>query len=238
MFGKALSIADMADLVTGLKREQYVLGAEKLAGELKPIADDLKDHADENYTLTKERKTQCGKALKALLSIRKNIGSAVSPPLRSQLMDAWEVLDLFHRNGRGFILYAEMDENGSPALKAANADYAERMRECLWERNTPMTLTSGTLAVGADFSRFREQTGLNGMDARLTESVSASPFDYTRNCRLYFPRRMYRKPEDGIAYIGEIAEQITGLVRATHGHTLALFNAYTVMSAVCAQLST
>lgn len=47
---------------------------------------------------------------------------------------------------------------------------------------------------------------------------------------------MYRKPEDGIGYIGEIAEQITGLIRATHGHTLALFNAYTVMSAVCAQV--
>ena len=236
MFGKALSIADMSALVTGLKREQYVLAAEKLAGELKPIAGDLKEHADEDYALTKERKAQYGKALKALLSIRKNIGSAISPPLRSQLMDTWEVLDLFHRNGRGFILYAETDENGSPALKAANADYAERMRECLWERNTPMTLTSGTLAVGADFSRFREQTGLNGMDARLTESVSASPFDYTRNCRLYFPRRMYRKPEDGIGYIGEVAEQITGLIRATHGHTLALFNAYTVMSAVCAHV--
>ena len=127
-----------------------------------------------------------------------------------------------------------MDENGSPALTAANANYAERMRECLWERNVPMTLTSGTLAVGADFSRFREQTGLNGMDARLTESVSASPFDYEWNCRLYFPRRMYRKPEDGIGYIGEIAEQITGW----YGHHITHWRCSTPirMSAVCAQV--
>jgi ATP-dependent DNA helicase DinG len=236
MFGKSLSIEDMSALIIGLKREQYVLAAEKLATELKLIAHDLKEHADKDYTLIKERKAQYGKAIKAILSIRKNIGNAITPPLRSQLTDAWEMLDLFHRNDRSFILYADADENGSPALKAANANYAERMRECLWTRNIPMVLTSGTLAVGKDFSRLKEQAGLNGMDARLSESVSPSPFDYYRNCRLYFPNRIYHKPEDGREYMGELAGHITGLIRATHGHTLVLFNAYTVMSAVCAQV--
>ncbi|WP_258106892.1 ATP-dependent DNA helicase [Christensenella minuta] len=236
MFDKLLSIDDMSALVTGLKREQYVLAAEKLAGELKPIAHGLTEHAGEEYILTKERKAQYGKAIKTILSIRKNIGNAITPPLRSQLMDAWEMLDLFHRNGRGFILYADTDENGSPTLKAANANYAERMRECLWISNIPMILTSGTLAVRNDFTRFKEQAGLIGMGTHLTESVSPSPFDYKMNCRLYFPNRIYHKPEDGIGYIGELAGHITSLIRATHGHTLVLFNAYTVMSAVCAQV--
>ncbi len=236
MFGQSLSVKDMDGLVTGLKREKYVLAAEKLADELKPIALDLKEKAGEDYTLTKERKDQYGKAAKATLSIRRNIGSAITPPLRSQLMDAWEVLDLFHRNGKGFILYTDVDENGSPAMTAANANYVERMKETLWERKIPMTLTSGTLAVGSDFTRFKEQAGLKGMDTRLFESVSPSPFDYNKNCRLYFPRRMRHKPEDGAEYIGELADQIARLIRATDGHTLALFNAYTVMSAVCAQV--
>jgi ATP-dependent DNA helicase DinG len=236
MFGKTLSIEDMSAMVTGLKHEQYVLAAEKLAGVLKPIAHDLKKHAGEDYTLTKESKNQYGKAIKAILSIRKNIGNAITPPLRSQLMDAWEMLNLFHRNALGFILYADTNENGSPALKAANDNYPERVRECLWSRNIPMILTSGTLAVGSDFSRFKEQAGLKGVDTRLLESVSPSPFDYKQNCRLYFPQRIYHKPEDSIGYIAELAEHITGLIRAAHGHALVLFNAYTVMSAVCAQV--
>jgi ATP-dependent DNA helicase DinG len=202
---------------------------------MNPIAHDLKKHADEDYALTKERITLCGKAIKAILSIRKNIGSALTPPLRTQLMNAWEVLDLFYHNDKNFILYADTDEGGSPALMAANAGYAERMRECLWDRNIPMTLTSGTLAVGDDFSRFGEQAGLNGV-SRVIGSVSPSPFDYKKNCRLYFPQRMYHKPEDGLGYIGELSDQIAGLIQATHGHTLVLFNAYTMMSAVCAQV--
>lgn len=232
MFGKSLSVSDMAALVTGLKREQFILAAQKLADVIGPIIHDLKEQADEDYSLTKERKSLYGKAVKAILSVRKNIGSAITPLLRSQLLDAHTVLDLFHRGDRDFILYTEMDENGSPALTAANANYAERMRECLWTLDIPMTLTSGTLAVGSDFSRFKEQAGLKDAP-RSAESVSPSPFDYKKNCRLYFPRRMYHKPEDGLGYIGELADQIAMLIRATHGHTLILFNAYTVMSAVC-----
>lgn len=235
MFGKSLSIQDMADLATGFRREQYTLAAEKLTDVFAPIAADLKTHGGEDYTRTKERKTLYGKAIKALLSIRKTIGSAVTPPLRAKLMEAWEALDLFHRNDRDFILYAGTDENGSPALTAANSNYTERLRETLWDRNIPVILTSGTLAAGADFTRLKEQAGLSRV-TRLAESVTPSPFDYEKNCRLYFPRRMCHKPEDGMGYIGELADQIAGLIRATHGHTLALFNAYTVMSAVCAQV--
>jgi len=236
MFGQSLSVKDMDELVVGLKREQYVLAAENLAQTMKPIALDLTENAGEDYIPTKERKIQYGKAVKVILSIRKNIGSAITPPLRSLLMDAWTVLDLFRNNQKDFILYADTDENGSPALTAANANYAERMKETLWERGVPMTLTSGTLAVGSDFTRFKELAGLMGVDARLSESVSPSPFDYKQNCRLYFPQRMHHRPQDGLGYIGELSEQIVRLIRATHGHTLALFNAYTVMSAVYEQV--
>ena len=55
-----------------------------------------------------------------------------------------------------------------------------QLRGTLWSQDRPMILTSGTLAVGTDFRRFKEETGLLA-DGRVTESVSASPFDYRKS---------------------------------------------------------
>ena len=42
-----------------------------------------------------------------------------------------------------------------------------------------MILASGTLAVGSNFRRFKEETGLLA-EGRVREHIAPSPFDYQR----------------------------------------------------------
>lgn len=78
------------------------------------------------------------------------------------------------------------DKWGGTMLCAVAADMAAQLRNTLWNRSSSVILTSGTLAVGTNFHRFKEETGLLA-DGRVTESVSASPFNYKANCLLYLP---------------------------------------------------
>ena len=97
-----------------------------------------------------------------------------------------------------------------------------------------MILTSGTLSVGEDFSRFKAEVGLLG-NYRVTESVSLSPFDYEKNCLLYLPNSPPKQKSK--AYFDQISQEIAGLLYATHGHGLILFTSYAAMSAVQTRLN-
>jgi ATP-dependent DNA helicase DinG len=90
-------------------------------------------------------------------------------------------------------------------------------------------LASGTLAVGEDFRRFKEETGLL-TDNRVTESVARSPFHYEKNCLLYLPQRP--PSQKNADYYDQLAEEIAALLKAARGHALMLFTSYAAMSAV------
>lgn len=99
----------------------------------------------------------------------------------------------------------------------------------LWDQSRPFLLTSGTLAVGRDFRRFKTESGLLRI-ARVTETVAPSPFDYRKNCLLYLPKS---PPHFQSAdYYDTLTEEIAELLRASYGHGLVLFTSYTAMSAV------
>ena len=108
-------------------------------------------------------------------------------------------------------------------------DLTAQLRQTLWRQEQPTVLTSATLAVGEDFRRFREQTGLL-TTSRVRESVSLSPFDYQKNCLLYLPQVPPR--QKSAAYYDELAKEIAALLDAAQGHALALFTSYAAMSAV------
>ena len=92
-----------------------------------------------------------------------------------------------------------------------------------------LTLDHTTVKVGKDFCRFKEEAGLTG-NSRVEESVSPSPFDYRKNCLLYFPAMPPRQHE--VDYFDKLAEEIRTLLIAVHGHALVLFTSYAAMSAV------
>ena len=93
-------------------------------------------------------------------------------------------------------------------------------------------LTSGTLAVGNDFQRYRTQVGLRE-ERRVQESVAHSPFDYHEHCLRYLPL-FPPKQRAGQAeeYFDELTAEIMDLLKASYGHALVLFTSYAAMSAV------
>lgn len=92
-------------------------------------------------------------------------------------------------------------------------------------------LTSGTLKAGNDFHPVMEKTGLDSLPNVRTYSAP-SPFDYKRNCLLYFPESSKGEPHGSNSESKRIAKEILQLVHATGGHTLVLFTSYSLMGAV------
>lgn len=117
-------------------------------------------------------------------------------------------------------------------LCAAAGDITQRMKKILWQPDQAFVLTSGTMAVGSDFRRFKTQAGLE-KGHRVMESVSPSPFDYRNNCLLYLPQIPPRqRVEDTDVYFNELTAELVGLIKAATGHALVLFTSYAAMSAV------
>jgi len=232
MFGRTLSCADILSLIEGLRTERFILAAQNLLEAAKPLVQQMNDEAKEAHGIGKEKYALLKGMEKTLLSIKRAIATEVTPPLRSELSRMIDTLSLFTDRRNGVIRYCDMDEKGRTMFCATTADLTERMREVLWDNGKPMLLTSGTLAVKDDFTRFKEEAGLIG-STRLKESVSLSPFDYKKNCLLYIPETVpKRNTEDMKAYYAELAREIAALLEITHGHALVLFTAYSAMAAV------
>jgi len=132
------------------------------------------------------------------------------------------------------VFYTAEDKRGGTMLCATVSDLGPRFRDTLWNRDKPIILTSGTLAAGGSFQRFREETGLTDQ-GRVRESVSHSPFNYWENCLLYMPEFPPRQKER--QYHDNLANEIASLLQAAWGHALLLFTSYAAMSAVKERLT-
>lgn len=110
--------------------------------------------------------------------------------------------------------------------------------EDIWNQGTPCVLTSGTLSIGGDFSHFMHQTGIDLLEQhRLLLTSKASPFDYENHALLYLPEDMPFPDTKNSAYMAAVLEQLTELIRQSHGHTLVLFTSYRMMEIVYQELS-
>lgn len=76
-----------------------------------------------------------------------------------------------------------------------------------------------------------EKTGLDSLP-NVQAYSAPSPFDYKRNCLLYFPESSKGEPHGSDSESKRIAKEILRLVHATGGHTLVLFTSYSLMGAV------
>ena len=228
MFGITLTAGDLRSLIHGLRGERYLLAAETLAETAGPLLRELSRPWDGERPfshfaglLKRPRKT--------LELIQRQIGALVSPSTRRQLEQIIDKAALFLRSQPDVICYAAEDDRGGTMLCATVSDLTEQFRQTLWRQRTPMILTSGTMAVGRDFRRFKEDTGLL-TDSRVRESVAPSPFAYSENCLLYLPR--LPPCQDSGRYYEELSKEIAALLDAAHGHALVLFTSYAAMSAV------
>lgn len=144
--------------------------------------------------------------------------------LRNRLEETESFLRLFLLVVPTRILYIEYDTNGQPTFCAASSRVPQLLRSALWNTREPAILTSGTLVAAGDFSHTEQRLGLATYKPLRHFQVD-SPFDYQKNCLLYFPtRRAGNVPEN--LYL---ADQISLLTAACYGHALVLFTSYRQM---------
>jgi len=110
--------------------------------------------------------------------------------------------------------------------------------EDIWKRESTCILTSATLSVNNDFSRYKHQTGISLLEQhRLSTTSKASPFDYQNHALLYLPGDMPFPDKKDSIYMDAIIRRLCGLIRQTHGHTLVLFTSYRMMEIAYQELS-
>ena len=237
MYGESLSPQKLEELCGLLEKEKCSQTAnalrekgERLAAAFRKV--DGKQEEDRRLPLAltpvrREALKECGVFFQRA---RQKLTASIPRWLLHQLEKEERTTRLFLMQDDRYILYLKYDREDNPHLCAVIRDITERLRRALWEQQIPAILTSGTLKSGNSFQPVIEKTGLDILQKVKTFSAP-SPFDYKRNCLLYFPERSGNgssKPESE-----RVAEQILQLVKTTCGHTLVLFTSYSLMGAVC-----
>ena len=227
MFGVTLAAEDIRALTHSLRGERFLLAAEVLNDSAKGLLRKL-DRPPEDRPFV-HYKTSLAAPERSLTVIARQLHGLLTPATRRRLNSVSSTVSLFHQGHPDMVFYTEEDAHGGTMLCATISDLTAQLRQTLWRQERPAILTSATLAVGEDFRRFKEETGLL-TDSRVTESVAPSPFDYQQNCLLYLPQVPPR--QKSAAYYDELAKEIAALLDAAQGHALALFTSYAAMSAV------
>ena len=227
MFSVTLSASDIHDLIVILRQERFLLAAETLEQQSRPLALELACPPEAKSF--SRFASQLAALDQVWASVQKQLNGLLSPGTSKQLERVATAASLLVQPTPDVVRYTGEGEDGGTVLQATPLDLTARLRRTLWLPGRAAILTSGTLAAGGNFRRFKEETGLMA-DIRVTESISPSPFDYQKNCLLYLP------PEppcgNGSYYYGQLAQMAANLLEAAHGHALALFTSYAAMAAV------
>ena len=228
MFGVTLGVEDIRALSRSLRAERFLLAAELWHDAAAPLVRKLSKPTEENQSFNSYAGLLAAPERK-LKVIHRQLKDLLTRGTRRQVENLTKTVFLFRRDHNGMVLYVMDDGQGGTMLCATVSDLTTQLRQTLWRQLRPVILTSGTMAVGEDFRRFKEETGLL-TDSRVTESASLSPFDYKKNCLLYLPRHPpHQKAAD---YYHQLSGEIATLLRAAQGHALVLFTSYAAMSAV------
>ncbi len=106
------------------------------------------------------------------------------------------------------------------ALHATPLNVAERFGERMGAYPSAWIFTSATLSVGGRFEHFTGRLGLEGADTLLLDS----PFDYSRNARLYLPPNMPQPNAPN--YTRAVVDAAVPVLEANPGGTFLLFTSH------------
>ena len=233
MFGVTLRAEDIQGLIHDLRREKYLLAADTLADTSRLLLRKLDRPHNPDRRFSEYARLLVAPN-RALTVVRKQVNPLLSASTRRRLEKLATTVALFNEGRPDMVFYLAEDARDTVMLCATVADLTAQLQSTLWNQPRPIILTSGTLAVGSDFHRFREEAGLLA-DSRVTESVSLSPFDYRENCLLYVPQ--FPPGQRNEAYYDKLTDEIALLLDAACGHALVLFTSYAAMSAVKERLT-
>ena len=228
MFGTTLTASDIQTLIRSLRAERYLLAADSLSEMAAALLKLLSIPPGGDLTIEDYTRKMVGPD-RTLSVIREQLGSTFPATINRELEQVSRAVSLFLSPQSDMIFYTAEDDHGGTMLCATVSDLTTQLKDTLWDMERPILLTSGTLAVGNDFHRFKEEMGLE-RDVRVQESVSLSPFQYQENCLLFLPGTP--PMQRASTYFDDLAEQIREMLTAAHGHALVLFTSYAAMSAV------
>lgn len=228
MFGTTLQARDIQGLIRSLHREKFLLASDSLSELAAPLLRLMGEPFEDGKPFGSFARLLIAPA-RNLHIIQKQLHGLLSASTRRQMKKLASAMALFTEEHADLVYHTMEDKRGGTMLCAVAADMTAQLRSTLWSRSSSAILTSGTLAVGTDFRRFKEETGLLA-DGQVRESVAASPFDYKANCLLYLPLHPPEQTDSG--YFDELAAEIAALLDACWGHALVLFTSYSAMSAI------
>ncbi|WP_323961330.1 DEAD/DEAH box helicase [Arthrobacter sp. JZ12] len=117
--------------------------------------------------------------------------------------------------------YSPADDSAPATISIAPLSVAGRLRQGLFEDHT-VVLTSATLAIGSEFGPVAGALGLAGEGAPSWTGVDVgSPFDYPKQGVLYVAKDL---PKPGRSTSEEQLDELTALLKASHGGALGLFS--------------
>ncbi len=121
-------------------------------------------------------------------------------------------------------------------LKSAPLELGEMLHEGLWTKVDSAILTSATLSTGEAKDAFGLLVRSLGLDLvepeRLRTIVYGSPFNYMKNCGMFYPRHIPAPTEDAQGHLQMVADICGDLARETRRGILVLFTSYHAMRSV------
>ena len=159
MFGVMLTAGQIQELIEELQNAKYLLAAETLEQTAKPLLEKLAQPREETEAL-EESLRLLAPLTRSMPIVQRQVGKLLPSPGRKRMDTLASAVALFSRNDSEMLFYLAEDESGGTMLCATPADLTAKLRQTLWRTECSFVLTSGTLAVGNDFQRYRTQVGL------------------------------------------------------------------------------
>ena len=194
--------------------------------EVKDVTRHLKDMAELLFDLTKSLKDP---------------EDAEMARVSAQKCDrARETLDfIFRPHEEGYVYWLEVDSRRrgvSYSFNAAPVDVSGQMRTHLFDRVSPVVLTSATLSSSSrrpDLSFIKARLGIDDP----LEVMLDSPFDYKKNVLMYLPRVASDPAKNQSSFAREIRDHIIEIYDVMGGRIFALFTSYSMLNKVAQDLS-
>jgi predicted DnaQ family exonuclease/DinG family helicase len=119
---------------------------------------------------------------------------------------------------------------GGARAWGAPVSVAGLLSESLYSQKQSVVFTSATLAVNGSPDFVKGRLGLDLIEPdRLGELILGTPFDFSRQCRVFVPTFLPEPGEPDRDYVAELSALLGDVFRTTHGRGMTLFTSYKML---------
>jgi len=116
-------------------------------------------------------------------------------------------------------------------LNAAPINVSSELSPNLFGVMNSIVLTGATISTNQNFDYFKKRVGLDN----CRELILGSPFDYSRQAKIYIPKNMPEPQKDEI-FVPSVIEKAKQYLQLTHGKAFILFTSYKMMKEVYSEI--